>query len=114
MKISYFIYPGLDTFGLSIKKTVCKHYKITEQQFDSGTRLRKVSEARKVTYYLLKKLLKHTHVEIGLMFKINQSYISYCCKSIKNLQETDKKFKLKLESIEEDFKILRIKNKLQV
>lgn len=84
-----------------IKKTVCTYYNVPEDLLLSNTRKREIVTARQVTMYFSKSLTKNALANIGAQIgHKNHATVLHACKTINNLIETDKKFRLQLEEIE--------------
>ncbi len=88
-----------------IKKTVCSYYNVPEDLLLSNTRKREIVTARQVTMYFSKTLTKNALASIGAQIgHKNHATVLHACKTVNNLLETDKKFRLQLQEIENKLK----------
>lgn len=85
----------------SIQDVVSDYYKISKDLIQSNSRKREIVVARQVTMYLTKKLTELSLSQIGAQVG-NRSHatVVYAYNSIKDLCETDKRFRLEVEEIE--------------
>lgn len=89
-----------------IQKIVCDHYNISVDKLSSKTRKREVVQARQLAMYFSKKLTKSSLATIGLQCG-NKDHVTvlHACRTVNNLIETDKKFRLSVDEIEKKIKI---------
>lgn len=88
-----------------IQEKVCKYYGIDVDILHSKTRKREVVQARQIAMYFSKNLTNSSLSTIGS--KIGQkdhSTVLYACKTVSNLLETDRDFKLQIKEIEAHLK----------
>ncbi|MCD8186949.1 MAG: chromosomal replication initiator protein DnaA [Rikenellaceae bacterium] len=84
-----------------ICKTVCEHYDLEAEQFNSKKKTRNIALARQVAMYLCKQHTKMPLSAIGnAIGKKNHATVLHACKTINNLMDTDKEFRLQLDEIE--------------
>lgn len=89
-----------------IQKIVCDHYNISVDKLSSKTRKREVVQARQLAMYFSKKLTKSSLATIGLQCgNKDHATVLHACRTVNNLIETDKKFKLSVDEIEKKIKI---------
>jgi chromosomal replication initiator protein len=89
-----------------IQKIVCDHYNISVDKLSSKTRKREVVQARQLAMYFSKKLTKSSLATIGLQCgNKDHATVLHACRTVNNLIETDKKFRLSVDEIEKKIKI---------
>ncbi len=89
-----------------IQKVVCGFYNIDSESFQSSTRKREIVQARQVAMFLSKTLTKSSLAAIGAEIGgKDHATVLHAFKTINNLMETDKAFKLQMEEIEKKLAI---------
>lgn len=80
---------------------VCKQMNIDKQRLSSAERTREVAIARQLAMYLAKQLTKTPLTAIGAAIGgRNHATVLHSCKTISNLMDTDKSFRMQVEEIE--------------
>ena len=88
-----------------ICQVVCGHFNLNEELFNSKKRTRNIALARQVAMHLCKHHTKMPLSAIGnAVGKKNHATVLHACKTIKNLMDTDKEFRLQMEEIERKIK----------
>lgn len=83
-----------------IQKTVCEYFKVKLEDIQSKTRKRDVVQARQLAMYFAKQYTKASLASIGTQIgKRDHATVLHACKTVKNLQETDKAFRGYIEDI---------------
>jgi len=83
-----------------IQKTVCEYFKVKLEDIQSKTRKRDVVQARQLAMYFAKQYTKASLASIGTQIgKRDHATVLHACKTVKNLQETDKQFRGYIEDI---------------
>ncbi len=83
-----------------IQKTVCEYFKVKMEDIQSKTRKRDVVQARQLAMYFAKQYTKASLASIGKQIgKRDHATVLHACKTVKNLQETDKQFRGYIEDI---------------
>ena len=83
-----------------IQKTVCEYFKVKMEDIQSKTRKRDVVQARQLAMYFAKQYTKASLASIGKQIgKRDHATVLHACKTVKNLQETDKAFRGYIEDI---------------
>ncbi|MBK8808934.1 MAG: chromosomal replication initiator protein DnaA [Bacteroidales bacterium] len=88
-----------------IQKTVCEYFNIPLEQLNSKTRKREVVQSRQIAMYFAKNLTKASLATIGA--KIggkDHATVLHACKTVNNLIDTDKRFKMFIDDIEKRFR----------
>ena len=81
--------------------TVCSYMNIDKERLNSAERTREVAIARQLAMYLAKQLTKIPLSAIGAAIgNRNHATVLHSCKTITNLIDTDKAFKLQVEELE--------------
>ncbi len=84
-----------------IQEKVCKYYGIDLDILHSNTRRREVVQARQIAMYFSKNLTNSSLATIGAKIgDKNHSTVLYACRTVDNLIETDRDFKLQMKEIE--------------
>lgn len=89
-----------------IQDVVCSYFNIHSDQLRSKTRKREIVQSRQIAMYFAKSLTKASLASIGA--KIggkDHATVLHACKTVNNLIETDKRFKMYIDDIEKRFKI---------
>jgi len=89
-----------------IQKIVCNYYNIGLEQLQSRTRKREIVQARQVAMYFSKSLTKSSLATIGSQIGgKDHATVLHACKTVNNLIETDKRFRLQIDEIEKKLKM---------
>jgi len=89
-----------------IQKVVCNYYNIGLEQLQSRTRKREIVQARQVAMYFSKTLTKSSLATIGSQIGgKDHATVLHACKTVNNLIETDKRFRLQVDEIEKKLKM---------
>lgn len=88
-----------------IQKVVCDYFNIPIDSIQSRTRKREIVQARQLTMYFAKKMTKSSLAIIGLQCgNKDHATVLHACKTVANLAETDKQFRLWIDELEKKFK----------
>ena len=88
-----------------ISRTVCNHLGVSIELMHSTTRKREIVQARQISMFFSKKYTKSALAAIGKQVgDKDHATVLHACKTVVNLQETDKRFKSMLEDIEKKIK----------
>ncbi len=88
-----------------ISKTVCNYLNVPIDMLHSSTRKREIVQARQIAMFFSKKYTKAALASIGKQVGgKDHATVLHACKTVLNLQETDKRFKQTLEEIDKKFK----------
>lgn len=89
-----------------IQKVVCNFFNIGVENLQSKTRKREIVQARQVAMYFSKSLTKSSLATIGAQIGgKDHATVLHACKTVNNLIETDKRFRLQVDEIEKKLKI---------
>jgi len=89
-----------------IQKIVCTYFNIGVENLQSSTRKREIVQARQVAMYFSKNLTKASLASIGNQIGgKDHATVLHACKTVNNLIETDKRFRLQIDEIEKKLKI---------
>ncbi len=89
-----------------IQKVVSEFYNIPIDLMLSKTRKREIVQARQVAMYFSKNLTKSSLATIGSRIGgKDHATVLHACRTVNNLIETDKRFRLQIEEIEKRLKI---------
>ncbi len=89
-----------------IQKIVCSYFNIGVEQLQSRTRKREIVQARQVAMFFSKNLTKSSLATIGSQIGgKDHATVLHACKTVNNLIETDKRFRLQIDEIEKKLKI---------
>jgi len=89
-----------------IQKVVCSYFNIGVEQLQSKTRKREIVQARQVAMFFSKGLTKSSLATIGSQIGgKDHATVLHACKTVNNLIETDKRFRLQIDEIEKKLKI---------
>ena len=89
-----------------IQKVVCNYFNIAVDQLQSKTRKREIVQARQVAMFFSKSLTKASLANIGSQIGgKDHATVLHACKTVNNLLETDKRFRLQVDEIEKKLKI---------
>ena len=89
-----------------IQKVVSDYFNIPIDLMHSKTRKREIVQARQISMYFSKNLTKSSLALIGSQIGgKDHATVLHACKTVNNLLETDKRFRLYLEEIEKKLKM---------
>ena len=89
-----------------IQKVVCNYYNIGLDLLQSKTRKREIVQARQVAMFFSKSLTKSSLATIGSQIGgKDHATVLHACKTVNNLIETDKRFRLQVDEIEKKLKM---------
>jgi chromosomal replication initiator protein len=89
-----------------IQKVVCNYYNIALDQLQSKTRKREIVQARQVAMFFSKTLTKSSLATIGSQIGgKDHATVLHACKTVNNLIETDKRFRIQVDEIEKKLKM---------
>ena len=89
-----------------IQKIVCDYFNIPIDLMQSKTRKREIVQARQVAMYFSKSLTKSSLATIGsLIGGKDHATVLHACKTVNNLIDTDKRFRVQIDEIEKKLKI---------
>jgi chromosomal replication initiator protein len=84
-----------------IQKVVCDYFDLPIEMLKSKTRKREVVQARQISMYFSKKMTKSSLANIGAHCGgKDHATVLHACRTVVNLSETDKQFKVYLEDLE--------------
>lgn len=84
-----------------IQKVVCDYFTLPIEMLKSKTRKREVVQARQISMYFSKKMTKSSLASIGAHCGgKDHATVLHACRTVTNLSETDKQFKVYLEDLE--------------
>ncbi|HDJ32481.1 MAG TPA: chromosomal replication initiator protein DnaA [Bacteroidetes bacterium] len=89
-----------------IQKVVCDYFNIAIDLIQSRTRKREIVQARQVAMYFSKNLTKASLATIGSQIGgKDHATVLHACKTVNNLIDTDKRFRLQMQEIEKKLKM---------
>lgn len=89
-----------------IQKVVCDYFDLPIELLKSKTRKREVVQARQIAMYFAKKMTKSSLANIGMHCGgKDHATVLHACRTVNNLNETDKQFKRYLEDLEKKLSI---------
>jgi len=89
-----------------IQKVVCNYYNIGLEMLQSKTRKREIVQARQVAMFFSKSMTKSSLATIGSQIGgKDHATVLHACKTVNNLIETDKRFRLLVDEIENKLKM---------
>jgi len=89
-----------------IQKVVCNYYNIGLELLQSKTRKREIVQARQVAMFFSKTMTKSSLATIGSQIGgKDHATVLHACKTVNNLIETDKRFRLQVDEIEKKLKM---------
>jgi chromosomal replication initiator protein len=89
-----------------IQKVVCNFFNLPLEQIQSKTRKREIVQARQVAMFFSKSLTKASLATIGSQIGgKDHATVLHACKTVNNLIETDKRFRIQIDEIEKKLKI---------
>ncbi len=89
-----------------IQKVVCDYFDLPIEMLKSKTRKREVVQARQISMYFSKKMTKSSLASIGAHCGgKDHATVLHACRTVTNLSETDKQFRVYLEDLEKKLTI---------
>ena len=89
-----------------IQKVVCDYFDLPIELMKSKTRKREVVQARQIAMYFSKKMTKSSLANIGAHCGgKDHATVLHACRTVNNLSETDKKFKVYLDDLDKKLSI---------
>lgn len=89
-----------------IQKIICDYFNIPVDQLNSKTRKRDIVQARQLAMFFSKKLTKSSLATIGLHCgNKDHATVLHACRTVNNLIDTDKNFRIFADEIEKKIKI---------
>ncbi|HNX07096.1 MAG TPA: chromosomal replication initiator protein DnaA [Bacteroidales bacterium] len=89
-----------------IQKIICDYFGINIDLLNSKTRKREIVQARQLSMFFAKKLTKASLASIGMHCgKKDHATVLHACRTVNNLIETDKQFKLYVDELEKKIKL---------
>ena len=89
-----------------IQKVVCDYFDLPIELLKSKTRKREVVQARQIAMFFAKKMTKSSLANIGMHCGgKDHATVLHACRTVNNLQETDKQFRGYLEDLEKKLSI---------
>jgi chromosomal replication initiator protein len=89
-----------------IQKVVCDYFDLPIELLKSKTRKREIVQARQIAMFFAKKMTKSSLANIGLHCGgKDHATVLHACRTVNNLQETDKHFRKYLDDLEKKLSI---------
>lgn len=89
-----------------IQKVVCDYFSMPIDLINSKTRKREIVQARQLAMYFSKKHTKSSLATIGLHCgNKDHATVLHACRTVNNLLETDKQFRVYVEDIDKKLKL---------
>lgn len=89
-----------------IQKVVCDYFNMQVENLKSKTRKREIVQARQIAMYFAKSLTKSSLATIGSVIGgKDHATVLHACKTVNNLIDTDKRFRLYIDEIEKKLKL---------
>ena len=89
-----------------IQKIVCDYFNMTSDSLQSKTRKREIVQARQIAMFFSKSLTKSSLASIGAQIgQKDHATVLHACKTVNNLIDTDKQFKMDVDEIEKRLKV---------
>lgn len=89
-----------------IQKVVCDYFDLPIELMKSKTRKREVVQARQIAMFFSKKMTKSSLANIGMHCGgKDHATVLHACRTVNNLSETDKKFKVYLDDLDKKLSI---------
>jgi len=89
-----------------ITKVVCDYFNLTSDSLHIRTRKREIVQARQIAMYFSKSLTKSSLAAIGSQIgDKDHATVLHACRTVANLKDTDKNFRVYLDEIENKLKI---------
>jgi chromosomal replication initiator protein len=88
-----------------IQKVICEYFNIPVESINSKTRKREIVQARQLSMYFSKKHTKSSLASIGQQCgNKDHATVLHACRTVNNLVETDKQFRLFVEDLDKKIK----------
>jgi chromosomal replication initiator protein len=88
-----------------IQKVICEYFNIPVDSINSKTRKREIVQARQLSMYFSKKHTKSSLTSIGQQCgNKDHATVLHACRTVNNLVETDKQFRLFVEDLDKKIK----------
>jgi chromosomal replication initiator protein len=89
-----------------IQKVVCDYFNLPLETINSKTRKREIVQARQLAMFFSKKHTKSSLATIGLHCgNKDHATVLHACRTVNNLLETDKRFRIYVEDIDKKLKL---------
>ena len=89
-----------------ISKVVCDYFNMPVEALQAKTRKREIVQARQIAMYFSKSLTKYSLASIGAQIgSKDHATVLHACKTVNNLKDTDKNFRVFVEEIEKKLKM---------
>lgn len=89
-----------------IQKVVCDYFSLPLEMINSKTRKREIVQARQLAMFFSKKHTKSSLATIGLHCgNKDHATVLHACRTVNNLLETDKRFRIYVEDIDKKLKL---------
>ncbi|MFP4662874.1 MAG: chromosomal replication initiator protein DnaA [Bacteroidales bacterium] len=89
-----------------IQKIVCNYFGMSVDKLNSKTRKREVVQARQIAMYFAKNMTKSSLASIGSSIGgKDHATVLHACKTVNNLIDTDKRFKVYIDDIDKKLKM---------
>lgn len=89
-----------------ISKVVCDYFNMPVDALQTKTRKREIVQARQIAMYFSKSLTKYSLASIGAQIgSKDHATVLHACKTVNNLKDTDKNFRIFVEDIEKKLKM---------
>jgi chromosomal replication initiator protein len=89
-----------------IQKVVCDYFNLPMEILKSKTRKREVVQARQISMFFAKKMTKSSLASIGAHCGgKDHATVLHACRTVMNLADTDKQFKVYLADLEKKLSI---------
>ena len=89
-----------------IQKVVCDYFDMEMEQLKSKTRKREIVQARQIAMFFAKSMTKSSLATIGTQIgNKDHATVLHACKTVNNLIDTDKGFRVYIDEIEKKLKL---------
>jgi chromosomal replication initiator protein len=89
-----------------IQKVVCDYFKIPMEAIMSKSRKREIVQARQIAMFFAKSMTKSSLATIGTQIgNKDHATVLHACKTVNNLIDTDKGFRVYIDEIEKKLKL---------
>ena len=89
-----------------IQKVVCDYFNMPMEMLKSKTRKREIVQARQIAMFFAKSMTKSSLVTIGTQIgNKDHATVLHACKTVNNLIDTDKSFRVYIDEIEKKLKL---------
>lgn len=89
-----------------ISKVVCDYFNMPVDSLQTKTRKREIVQARQIAMYFSKSLTKFSLASIGAQIgSKDHATVLHACKTVNNLKDTDKNFRVFVDEIEKKLKM---------